>query len=347
MTGGAGFVGSHLALSFKRDGAEVVALDNLKRRGSELNLLRLQREGVEFFHGDIRHPEDIEAVGGADLILECSAEPSVMAGVSDSPHYVLQTNLVGTLNCLEMARKWKSAFVFLSTSRVYPLKYLNSLAFREGETRLELEKVQEIPGVTREGLSEAFPLEGSRSLYGATKLASELIIQEYGEMYNMPFVINRCGVLTGSWQMGKVDQGVVVLWVARHFYGQPLSYIGFGGQGKQVRDILHIRDLYRLLTIQIGNLPALGGKIYNVGGGKDRSISLRELTGLCEKYTGKKISFYSVPENRPGDIPWYVTDNSYVTGETGWSPQIGPEEIVSEISRWIGEKSEELRPILE
>ncbi len=114
VTGGAGFVGSTLALAFKRDfpSMEVVALDNLKRRGSELNLPRLRAGGVGFVHGDIRNIEDLDAVGEMDLLLECSAEPSVLAGYGESPLYVIQTNLNGTVNCLEIARKHKMDTVF-------------------------------------------------------------------------------------------------------------------------------------------------------------------------------------------------------------------------------------------
>ncbi|MCS6972737.1 MAG: NAD-dependent epimerase/dehydratase family protein, partial [Leptospiraceae bacterium] len=181
VTGGAGFVGSHLALLFKQHypGTKVTALDNLKRRGSELNLPRLKAGGVDFLHGDIRSRDDIFAVGKADLVLECSAEPSVLAGLDGSPDYLLQTNLVGTINCLEFARRYGADFIFLSTSRVYPIGIINSLNYHETETRFELSDEQTVPGVSRDGFSEELPLTGSRSLYGATKLASELFVEEY------------------------------------------------------------------------------------------------------------------------------------------------------------------------
>ena len=348
VTGGAGFVGSSLAIEFRRNrkDIEVVAFDNLKRRGSELNIPRLKENHVEFIHGDIRNKEDFEAIGKADLIIECSAEPSVMAGFNSSPEYLINTNLLGTVNCLEYARKCGADIVFLSSSRVYPVKTINNLNIIETSTRFKLSEKQNVPGVSSRGYSEEFPLSGSRTLYGATKLASELMIQEYIEMYGLNGVINRCGVLTGSWQMGKVDQGVVVLWVAKHHYKQPLSYIGYGGKGKQVRDILHIKDLYRLLEIQINDMKAHNGEIYNVGGGPDRSVSLLELTHLCQKYTENKIPIKSVNEDRSGDIRIYITDNSKITEKTGWRPEIEVEEIIEEISRWIRENPELLRPIL-
>ena len=165
-------------------------------------------------------------------------------------------------------------------------------------------------------------------------------------MYGLRAIINRCGVITGNWQMGKVDQGVVVLWVARHHYQQSLNYIGYGGKGKQVRDILHVKDLYRLLEIQINDIESHSGEIYNVGGGLERSISLCELTELCQKYTGNEIPIASIPEDRVGDIRIYITDNSKVTEKTGWKPEIAVEQIIEEIYGWIKDNSEQLRPIL-
>lgn len=226
------------------------------------------------------------------------------------------------------------------------MKTINALNFTETPTRYELSDEQDVPGASSRGFTEDFPLNGSRTLYGATKLASELVLQEYIEMYGIRGVINRCGLLTGSWQMGKVDQGVVVLWAAKHHYRQPLSYIGFGGKGKQVRDILHVKDLYRLLEIQIDDISEHNGEIYNVGGGLERSASLLELTALCRKYTGNKVPIKSVSEDRAGDIRTYITDNSKITEKTGWKPRVTVDRMIREISNWIKENSELLRPIL-
>lgn len=348
ITGGAGFVGSNLALSFKRDypAAKVVALDNLKRRGSELNLPRLREGGVEFVHGDIRNREDLEDAGKFDFILECSAEPSVLAGYDKAPDYLINTNLMGTVNCLEAARKYQADMIFLSTSRVYPIHTINQLDFQEMETRFELASRQSTPGVSGKGISESFPLEGPRSLYGTTKLCSELIFEEYISMYGLRGIINRCGVLTGPWQMGKVDQGIVVYWVARHIFGGELAYFGYGGTGKQVRDILHIDDLYQLLIIQIDDLQSHNGQVYNVGGGREISVSLKELTHLCRQATGKTLEVKPVLQNRRGDIPIYLSDCTKVTHSTRWQPRQTPEKIVEEIARWITDHQAQLKPIL-
>lgn len=348
ITGGAGFVGSALAIALKQNypSYEIFCLDNLRRKGSELNVARLVKLGISFIHGDIRNKEDFDSLPVVDAVIEASAEPSVLAGLNGSPDYLINTNLFGTVNCLNYAVKCKASFIFLSTSRIYPIKTLETLDFAETETRFELTDKQTIRGVSAKGIAEDFPLDGARSLYGTTKLASELIIQEYKEFYNLKTVINRCGVLTGPWQMGKVDQGVMVLWIAKHFFEQQLAYIGYGGSGKQTRDMLHVADLYRLIDWQLHNIDKVNGEILNVGGGVDVSASLQELTGICQKVTGKTIPISRVAENRPADIRLYVTDNSKVTALTGWKPEIGIEQIVRDITDWLAENREALEPIL-
>jgi CDP-paratose 2-epimerase len=337
ITGGAGFVGSSLGLGLAElhPDWQIIALDNLKRRGSELNLPRLKQAGIQFVHGDVRNKEDLEPVLlQPDLILECSAEPSVLAGYT-SPGYLLQTNLVGTINCLELARKTQADFIFLSTSRVYPIANLTSLKFSETETRFELLDEQPLIGVSSQGIAEEFPLDGGRSLYGATKLASELLINEYADAYGLGTLVNRCGVLTGPWQMGKVDQGVFALWLAFHYFERPLKYIGYGGTGKQIRDFLHISDLLNLIEIQIENLPILKGKTFNVGGGLINTLSLLETTKLCQEITGKKIPIDSVIETRQGDVPIFITDSSKIMKATEWKPQKDARMTLIEIYDWI------------
>lgn len=348
ITGGAGFVGSALALSLKKNypSYEIICLDNLRRKGSELNVARLTKAGIQFVHGDIRNKEDFDSLPMVDSVIEASAEPSVLAGLNGSPDYLMNTNLVGTINCLNYAVKSKANFIFLSTSRIYPIKALENLNFIESETRFELSDNQKIRGVSSKGIAEDFPLDGARSLYGTTKLASELIIAEYNEFYGLKTVINRCGVLTGPWQMGKVDQGVMVLWVAKHFFEQQLAYIGFGGTGKQTRDMLHVADLYRLIDWQLHNIENVNGEILNAGGGVEVSASLQELTKICQEVTGKTIPIKQVTENRPADIRLYITDNTKVTNLTGWKPEIGMKQIVQEITEWLEENKEALEPIL-
>jgi CDP-paratose 2-epimerase len=339
VTGGAGFIGASLAvgLANRHPNWEVLALDNLRRRGSELNLPRLRGAGVRFHHGDVRELDDLLEIDELDALIECSAEPSVMAGVDGSPDYVVQTNLVGAYNCLELARRRGAQFIFLSTSRVYPVAALEGLVYREGETRLELEEEQSVPGASARGVAESFPLEGARTLYGATKLSAELLIGEYAASYGLKTVVNRCGVVAGPWQMGKVDQGVFTYWMLAHHFQQPLSYIGFGGTGKQVRDLLHVDDLLDLVEEQLGDPSGWAGATVNVGGGRACSLSLLETTDLCREITGGIIDVRPSGENRPGDIPIYISDCTRLHDMTDWRPRRGPAEILADIHAWIVE----------
>jgi CDP-paratose 2-epimerase len=347
-TGGAGFIGGSvcLGLAAAHPQWEVVALDNLKRRGSELNLARLREAGVSFVHGDVRQLADLEAVGEIDAIVECSAEPSVMAGVGGSPAYVIDTNLLGAYNCLELARRREAQMVFLSTSRVYPVAPLQRLALQETETRFELAEVQPVAGVSAAGIAESFPLPGARTIYGTTKLAGEMLIEEYRENYGLRAVIDRCGVVAGPWQMGKVDQGVFTFWMLAHRLGRPLKYIGFGGGGKQVRDLLHVDDLVALIDEQLGEPAHWDGVTANVGGGREVSLSLQETTALCAEITGKAVEVEHSCEVRPGDLPLYISDCRALFALTDWRPRRGAREILADIDGWIAANEAAVRGAL-
>jgi CDP-paratose 2-epimerase len=350
ITGGAGFVGSSIAIHIMRNHPDhsVTCLDNLKRRGSELNLPRLAANGIRFVHGDIRNREDLYPFFdmGLTTMIEASAEPSVLAGLDNAPDYLINTNLMGTVNCLYLAARTKADFIFLSTSRVYPIGNIEQIAFDENDTRFLILGRQDIKGVSAAGIAEGFELDGHRSLYGASKLASEFLIREFNHFYQLRTVIDRCGVITGPWQMGKVDQGVIVLWVARHFWKKELAYFGYGGKGKQVRDILHIDDLCRLIDYQLHHMDEMNGRLFNAGGGAEISVSLRELTDVCRKVTGNTVEIREVKEDRQADIRVYITDNSAVTAATGWQPRIGVERIVEDIYQWIKTNETVLKPIL-
>lgn len=348
ICGGAGFIGSSLAVGLKQRFPEcqVICFDNLRRRGSELNLSRLKEVGIQFVHGDIRIASDLAPdVLDVDIIIDCSAEPSVLAGFS-SPDYVLQTNLVGTVNLLELARKTRAAFLFLSTSRIYPVEPLKSIELIEEETRFAISPHQQLKGFSAAGVAEDFPLQGYRTLYGTTKLSSELLVEEYRHAYGLKAIINRCGVVTGPWQMGKVDQGVFVLWVAAHHFQKSLKYIGYGGTGKQVRDLLHVDDLLNLVEYQLQHFDELDGDILNVGGGISSSLSLLETTRLCQEITQKSIDILPVPEARPGDVPLFVMDSSRLYQRTGWEPVRTPEKTLEDIYQWLLAHETMLKPVL-
>jgi len=348
ITGGAGFVGSSLALMLKRDrpADDIRVFDNLRRRGSELSLGRLRRAGVEFTHGDVRIADDLAEAGPFDLLIECSAEPSVHAGYGGSPSYVLQTNLTGTIHSLETARQYKADVLLLSTSRVYPIEPLRALPLERRGSRLDLPERASGPGWSTHGVTTDFPLRGFRSMYGATKLASELLVEEYRAMYGLRTIVNRCGVISGPWQMGKADQGFVVLWASRHLYGGRLSYLGFGGDGAQVRDVLHVADLYDLVRLQLADMTRYSGGVYNVGGGRANSVSLAELTALCRARADASIPVDAEPRTNDADVPYYVTDNAAVTAATGWSPARPFETLLDEVFAWLRDHRAALEPVL-
>ncbi|MDX2197320.1 MAG: NAD-dependent epimerase/dehydratase family protein [Cytophagales bacterium] len=348
VTGGAGFAGSNIAINLKKNYPhyQIYAFDNLKRRGSELNVERFKTYDIQFIHGDIRCTEDIMAVPEVTDIIDACAEPSVLAGIAGDPSYLINTNLNGTVNCLTLAKKYQSNFIFLSTSRVYPIAPLCNIPYADTESRFETDLSKPMQGITAMGINEDFTLKGARSLYGSTKLASELLIEEYHAFFGMNMIINRCGVLTGAWQFGKVDQGFMVLWMANHFYKKKLGYFGFGGTGKQVRDILHIDDLYKLLDMQLHNMPKYNGNIYNVGGGRACSISLAELTKICEEVTGNTILIEKVPETRVADIPIYLSDYTKIYNLCGWKPVHTPQSICADIYHWLHDNEQMLKPLL-
>jgi CDP-paratose 2-epimerase len=335
ITGGAGFIGSNLAVSLKADGHKITCFDNLSRRGSEILLRRILDHGCTFIHGDIRNQEDVFKIKDSfDVMIECSAEPSVLVGTKgEDARYQLNNNLFGAINCFELARERRIPVIFLSTSRVYPYTSINSLKYKETATRFEYDDNH--AGVNHNGISTSFSLQGCRSLYGTAKLASELLLQEYGGQYGLPSIINRCGVIAGPWQLGKVDQGVFTYWLYRHYFEKDLRYIGFGASGKQVRDLLHIDDLVRLIKKQINKINRFRGEVFNAGGSAYSSLSLCEATKLCRKITGKKVKISSALEDRPADVKWYISDNGNTESIFNWRPEKKPEDILSDIHTWL------------
>ena len=345
ISGGAGFVGSTLALAWKRDHAsdDVLSIDNLQRRASELAVDRLAAGGVQFVRADARGIADLSEVRGADLVIDCAADPSVKGGYAGGVGTLIQAHLAATLGCLELCQREDAGLIFLSTSRVHPIAPLRALPLEPGEHRLELPPDGAGPGWSRHGIGPEFPLAGHRSPYGASKLASELAIEEYAHAHGLAAGVNRCGVLSGPWQMGSVDQGFVALWAARHLWGDSLRYTGFGGQGLQVRDVLHVADLYELIVHQASALEA-GFRLHYVGGGPERTTSLRELTAACERRAGRQIQIHPEPETHPSDVPYYVTDLRTLRDDTGWSPSRSLDDLLDDVFDWLRSEPATLGP---
>ncbi|MCB0669703.1 MAG: NAD-dependent epimerase/dehydratase family protein [Saprospiraceae bacterium] len=341
ITGGAGFVGANLAIYLKQrfPRVKISVLDNLIRRGSELNIPRLQDATIDFIRGDVRNREELLQLPAMDVIIDAAAEPSVLSGIKDGPQMLVDINFQGTLNCLELARKYKSDFIYLSTNRVYSYPLLNSLSFTENTTRFEYASGTPY---FQKGIDENFDTSGLKSFYGASKLASESFIREYAHHYDFNAIINRCGVIAGPWQMGKVDQGFVALWVIAHYFGKSLQYLGYGGQGKQVRDVLHVDDLCKLISSQLSNDFPGECKTYNVGGTWTNSISLLELTGITENITGRKLDIGADEETRVVDMRIYYTDASKVQNDYQWQAEKTVEECVADTFNWINKNEKSL-----
>jgi CDP-paratose 2-epimerase len=358
ITGICGFVGSTLATGLKAGwaGWEVAGLDNLVRAGSEMNRALLRRHGIKLLHGDIRNASDLESIPRCDWILDAAANPSVLAGVDGktSSRQLIEHNLIGTVNLLELARSWKSGFLMLSTSRVYSIRALAAIPVEVKKDRFELSltrpsgplsrptgegrgegssvpKAKEVCGLSPRGVAEDFSTEPPLSLYGASKRASEILACEYADAFGLPVFINRCGVLAGAGQFGKIDQGIFSYWIHSWRAKRPLKYIGFNGTGHQVRDCLHARDLLPLVAQQLQQPEAKEQRILNVSGGIEQSASLRQLSAWCAQHFGAH-PVAEEPATRPFDVPWLVLDSALAGRVWNWKPQTPLPAIYEEIA---------------
>ena len=338
ITGVCGFVGSRLAASLREylSGCEIVGLDNLLRPGSETNRRDLSRLGVLYVHGDLRLRSDLDALPACDWVIDAAAHPSVLAGVDgrSSPRQLSEHNLSGTLNILEYCREHKAGFVLLSSSRVYSVRDLAALPVHPRANAFAYVDEPRAPiGVSASGLLESFSTRPPVSLYGATKLASEIMALEYGLTFDFPVWINRCGVLAGAGQFGTAEQGIFSYWLHAHAARLPLRYIGFGGHGYQVRDAFHPSDLGGLVALQLQRDPP-ADPIYNVGGGASNAMSLAQLTSWCDQRFGPHAPQPDTSP-RPFDIPWLVMDSARTAADFGWAPRHSLEDILEEIATHV------------
>jgi CDP-paratose 2-epimerase len=347
LTGMCGFVGSVVARALREwlSGVELVGLDNLVRPGSEINRQRLREAGFRLLHGDIRLPSDLEGLPPCDWIIDAAANPSVLAGVDGKTgaRQLLEHNLVGTLNLLELARRWNAGFILLGTSRVYSIAALCALPLREQANRFVPDPNAGADGLTPAGITETFSTTPPLSLYGSAKLASEVLALEYGAAFGLPVFINRCGVMAGAEQFGKADQGIVSFWIRAYAARRPLRYIGFGGSGRQVRDCLHPADLVPLLVAQMNAGQDAGlPRVVNVGGGMESSFSLAELSAWCaDRFGPHEVTADLTP--RPFDVGWLVLDASLAQTSYDWRPTYTREAIFAEIAEHARQHPEWLR----
>jgi len=336
ITGICGFVGSALAIALRErvEGIELCGIDNLMRPGAETNRQKLRAIGVDFIHGDIRSDSDVTSLPGSDWVIDAAANPSVLAGISGkgTSRQLFEHNLAALGNVLEYCRHHSAGLLLLSSSRVYSIAALAGLPVRVGEGSFELNVSEPLPaGVSGHGIDAGFSTEAPVSLYGATKLASEIMALEYGAAFGFPVWVNRCGVLAGAGQFGTPDQGIFAYWVNSHLRRRALQYIGFGGKGYQVRDAFHPRDLAELLLAQMRTARSGGARIYTAGGGAGNAMSLAQLNEWCNSQFGVHPPHESKLV-RPYDIPWVTMDNRQAAADFGWQPGTSLNTILEEIA---------------
>ena len=337
ITGGAGFVGANLAVYFTEKGHTVISMDNLVRRGTELSLSRLKSHGVQFFHGDVRRKEDFKLLPkDIDFILNTASQPSAIDGYKN-PEFDLYNNSLSMINVLEFAKEIKAGVIQWSTNKVYCGDKLNAIPTTEKETRYEFSDKN-----YKHGIDENFSIDGGdHSIYGLSKVMADLMCQEYAKAFGVKTVINRFSCLCGPYQWGKSAQGWYAWWVIAFHFKLPLTYIGW--KGKQVRDVLYINDIARLIELEMENIYKISGQVFNVGGGPKFNISLIEATSYLEKKFGHSLPIQVLKEVRKADQVIYISDIRKIKDKLGWEPVVGPEEAFDRIIEWVKKDEAKLR----
>jgi len=337
IAGICGFTGSILARTLQEfdSGIDFWGIDNFLRAGSEQNRAPLKASGVHLFHGDVRCRSDLDVLPEVDWVIDAAANPSVLAAMNgdSSSRQLLEHNLVGTINLLEFCKRTGAGLILLSTSRVYSIAPLVNLPVTiENEAYRPRLDSNRLVGLSSEGIAENFPTAPPISVYGATKLASELIALEYGEAFDLPIWINRCGVLAGAGQFGRADQGIFAFWINSYLRRRLFRYIGFDRQGHQVRDCLHPRDVAAVVWKQMQSPDRQVERVQNVSGGVASAMSLAQLSSWCAARFGKH-TIGSDSASRPYDVPWMVLDSTRAKRQWDWQPTVRVDQILEEIAQ--------------
>ena len=347
ITGGCGFVGSNLAIYLKNrfKKSEVVVVDNFFRTGSKYNLARLVKQNIKIIKGDIRFKKDLKNISKFNFLIDCAADPSALSGVKNGLSYLLETNINGTLNCLELTKKFKAKLIFLSSSRVYSYINLNKLKLKVKNHEFFPTKSQNGLSINK-GISEKYDDIGLKTFYGFTKFSAENLIKEYSYNFDVDYILNRSGVIAGPWQWGRVDQGFMSYWIMAYMFKKNLKYIGYGGLGYQVRDILNIMDLCKLVEMQVLDFDMFNRNTFNIGGGIKNKISLYNLTKYCNKIFNSNYVPTKSFKNRTGDIPYYISDYSKIYKLSKWVPETSVEKTIEEIYFWVKKNKDTLKKLI-
>jgi len=336
VTGGAGFIGSTVCEHLLKKDFEVVAFDNLSRKGVEFNLDRLKKyPGFRFVFGDVCHETDVFSLEDSfDGIFHFAANPAVTISYKD-PRFDFEQNLLGTLNILELAKnRGKVPLIFAGTDKVYPVT-LNDIPMTEERTRYFFSESYQ------NGIPAEYPVDGrgkGHSPYGASKLGADFYCQEYFYSYKVPVVIPRLSCIYGPYQRANSDQGWIVWFCIAKIKGLPVTIYG---DGKQVRDCLFGEDLAKLLIKFFLDVEKFKGEIFNVGGGPNNTLSLIELVNfLDETYPRYKKMTINYDGWRPGDHRIYVSDIRPLMDV--WKPKTKILDGVEKTFEWVERNREML-----
>jgi CDP-paratose 2-epimerase len=336
VTGGAGFIGSHIAEHFASTGCEVVVVDNhLRGRllGKEnpwqwynRDYLSSRYSNVRFIEADVRDAEKMrECVRGSDLIVHAAAQVAVTSSLND-PLTDFMINAYGTLSLLEAARGEDAALIFLSTNKVYG-DGVNKIPKKDLGTRYWYDDPAYV-----EGIPESFPVDGCvHTPYGCSKLAADLYVQDYGRLYGLRAVVFRMSCIYGERQFGAEDQGWLAHFALKALRRQPITIYG---DGKQVRDVLYVKDLVEAVSLAYKNSSKIWGEVFNIGGGPGNSVSLLEAITYLEELAGWRIK-YSFADWRPADQVVYVSDIRKASRDLGWQPTTSWMHGVRRMYDWL------------
>jgi len=335
ITGGCGFIGSNLAHYFSDAGNDITILDNLSRQGTEKNLawLMSQSKKINYIKGDVRNFSNVSSVcKDQDVIIHTAAQVAVTSSVKN-PREDFDINALGTFNVLEAARlsNKNPTVIFFSTNKVYG-NNVNNIPLVEKKTRYEFaDKKYEL------GVPEDFPTDASEHTpYGVSKYTADLYVRDFFTIYNLPTVAFRCSCMYGTRQFGTEDQGWLAHFIISSIFDRQLTIYG---DGKQVRDVLFVDDVVRLVESCLAKIGKIKGNAFNIGGGPSNTISLLELISILEKNLGKKIK-YTFSDWRPADQKVYISDIRKAEKVIGWRPLTSPEEGVKKLIDWINENRE-------
>jgi len=337
VTGGAGFIGSHVSEYYAKSGHKVKVIDNLSRSKIfnlskkislyNWNYLKNNYDNVTLIKGDLRNGKLLEnSIKDVDVVVHTAAQTAVTTSITD-PRTDFETNVLGTFNVLEATRKAnnKPLIIFCSTNKVYG-NNVNKIPVIEEKFRYSFSDKK-----FQMGIPETFSIDlCEHTPYGSSKLAADIYVQDYAERNQIDAAIFRMSCIYGTRQFGVEDQGWVAWFTFSTLSGRPLTIYG---DGKQVRDVLYITDLVKVFDSFIKRRDKLHFGVYNMGGGVKNTLSLLELLNMLERETGKR-SEIKYSDWRPSDQKVYISDISKAKNNLNWKPEITPKEGIKKLIEW-------------